>query len=596
MGVAMKRKLLKILSLLSVAFFCLISTQKVNADDNIDYNLESDETTAKVNPDGSLSLTQKIRYKFEDNAHGVYYLQTLEGDQRIKNPSVIVKGDRDKTSSSAAYDLYKFGDVYRFKVYKKIHEGEHFSVTYHYKITNAITNYRDVAELNFMIIGDNWQKSIDQVKATIIFPGSVKNLKAWAHGPLDGHIAVEPKKGKIVMTVDNLGKKTGVEVHTIFPLSVTPKNNKIVNKNHRQSVLKQEAALATAADEKRNKRNITNLILLVISLVFGIIAIVRGLTTKKHGVRPKTEGQLEHNYAVPNVDPVMAQILDTGQFPDVRAFTAYVMFLAVKKKLKIVDYQEKNKTYYKISATDPSVLAENEVMTTLFTEVGDGETVTTQQLKKYRGKELDKSFYQWIIDEYHRVFEDGLLSEKLTHYRNTMQVIIVVSLVISFGAAVVSFMRMSKYGLLIFLAEAFLLFLGVYGLIRSNVLASRYTKKGAEETNRVRGFEKMLNDVGRFEMRDVGDLILWQEIMPYAVAFGLAKKVLKELKIEFCNDEIERSGCGYYGPFFISGSNGFTENFSSSFAGSVSYGSGSSGGFSGGSSGGFGGGSGGGAF
>lgn len=152
----MKRKLLKILSLMSVAFFCLISTKRVNADDNIDYKLENDETTAKVNADGSLNLTQKIRYKFEDNAHGVYYLQTLEDDQRIKTPSVTIKGNRDKTSSSATYDLYKFGDVYRFKVYKKIHEGEHFSVTYHYKITNAITNYRDVAELNFMIIGDNW--------------------------------------------------------------------------------------------------------------------------------------------------------------------------------------------------------------------------------------------------------------------------------------------------------------------------------------------------------------------------------------------------------------------------------------------------------
>ena len=241
-------------------------------------------------------------------------------------------------------------------------------------------------------------------------------------------------------------------------------------------------------------------------------------------------------------------------------------------------------------------MAENEVMTTLFTEVGDGETVTTQQLKKYQGKELDKSFFQWTIDEYHRVFNEGLLSEELTHYRNTMQVIITVALVISFGTAVVSFMRIPKYGLLIFLAEAILLLLGLYGLIRSNFLASRYTKKGAEETNQVRGFEKMLNDVGHFEMRGVGDLILWQEIMPYAVAFGLAKKVLDELKIEFGSDELECSDSGYYEPFFVGGSNDFSESFSSSFAGNVSYGSGSSGGFSGGSSGGFGGGSGGGAF
>lgn len=291
-----------------------------------------------------------------------------------------------------------------------------------------------------------------------------------------------------------------------------------------------------------------------------------------------------------------AQILDTGKFPNVEAFTAYIMFLAVKKKLKIEDYKEKSKIYYRITATDPTVFAENEVLTTLFTVIGDGKAVTTQQLKKYKGKELNKGFYKWTKDEYFNVFDDGLLSAELTHYRDNVLEIIILSLVISFGAAVVSFMRIPKYGLLIFLAEAILLLLGVYGLIISNVLTNKYTKKGAEETNKVCGFEKMLNDVGRFEMRDVGDLILWQEIMPYAVAFGLAKKVLKELKIEFGNDELKRSDYSYYGPFFISGSNGFSENFSSSFTGSVSYGSGSSGGFSGGSSGGFGGGSGGGAF
>lgn len=52
------------------------------------------------------------------------------------------------------------------------------------------------------------------------------------------------------------------------------------------------------------------------------------------------------------------------------------------------------------------------------------------------------------------------------------------------------------------------MFLGINGLIKSNVLTSKYTQKGADETNKVRGFEKMLNVVGHFEMRDVGDLIL----------------------------------------------------------------------------------------
>ncbi|RVU73938.1 DUF2207 domain-containing protein [Lactobacillus xujianguonis] len=71
---------------------------------------------------------------------------------------------------------------------------------------------------------------------------------------------------------------------------------------------------------------------------------------------------------------------------------------------------------------------------------------------------------------------------------------------------------------------------------------SIYTQKGAEMTNQVRGFKKMLADVGHFRMRNVGDIILWEDIMPYAVAFGLAKKVLKQLKVEFGQEVLYSAG------------------------------------------------------
>lgn len=109
----------------------------------------------------------------------------------------------------------------------------------------------------------------------------------------------------------------------------------------------------------------------------------------------------------------------------------------------------------------------------------------------------------------------------------------------------------------------------------------------------------MLDDIGQFKMKDVGDLILWEDIMPYAVAFGLSKKVLKQLKIEFA-DELDAAPVLFYSGFYSSSSDSFEHSFERSFSSAVSTGSssvsGSSGGFSGGSSGGFGGGSGGGAF
>lgn len=46
----------------------------------------------------------------------------------------------------------------------------------------------------------------------------------------------------------------------------------------------------------------------------------------------------------------------------------------------------------------------------------------------------------------------------------------------------------------------------------------------------------MLDDIGQFKLRDIGELTLWEQVMPYAIAFGLAKKVLKQLKLEFSEE------------------------------------------------------------
>lgn len=135
------------------------------------------------------------------------------------------------------------------------------------------------------------------------------------------------------------------------------------------------------------------------------------------------------------------------------------------------------------------------------------------------------------------------------------------------------------------------------------VAASRlgiYTEKGVEITNQVRSFKKMLENIGNFKMRDIGELILWEDIMPYAVALGLSEKVLKQLRLEFSESELATSDLVVYQALYLnnSSSNNFEHSFTSAFnaGSSISSDSGSSGGFSSGSSGGFGGGSGGGAF
>jgi len=149
-----------------------------------------------------------------------------------------------------------------------------------------------------------------------------------------------------------------------------------------------------------------------------------------------------------------------------------------------------------------------------------------------------------------------------------------------------------------------ILLIGVwsYALVQRRRI-DRNNAEGLILVNEIQGFRRMLKDIGHFNTAKIGDLILWEQILPYAAAFGLAKQVARKLEIDFGQAEVQASFIDFY-PLYFANVTGqpLGDAIGSSVAGSIktsndlSSTSGGSGGFSGGSSGGFGGGSGGGAF
>lgn len=600
----MKKKVLSLLAFLGVLSLFAVFTQTARAD--VNYDITDMNVTAKVNRDGSLTMHRKIDYDFDSDAHGVFYQQNLAKKQNLTEVKVKVDGQNVVPSNSGknnTYQLTRNGKSYRFKVFHRIDEDDNVKVEYSYKILNAITNYKDTAELNFKIIGNGWDTDIDQAKATVIFPGKVKDLKAWAHGPLNGQTQVLPNQGKIIMTVDNLPGDTGVEVHSIFPTSVTSANMNFINQNKKAAIEKQEANLATEANRRRQRNNYINWGLLAVAVISSISVIIVGFFSKKVGYWPRKWRDLAHNYEIPAVSPVAAQILDEADKPDTKAFTAYLMQLAGKHKIKIEDYQSgmRKKTNYRITLVDASLL-QDDLLNFLFKKVGDGESFTTKDLRKYTSRKLGKRYEKWRDRQFELVEDAGYIDAEVEERKDNRRTFMVVGIVVSivlWGIAIFRFADVVSVGSFI-LVGAILLILEFVAFFVGNKRMSIYSEKGALEADQVRGFEKMLDDIGNFKMRDVGDLILWEDIMPYAVAFGLSKKVLKELKIEFSDAELASTPFIAYGPFYSTGSDSFERSFEHSFSSGASAGassvSGGSGGFSGGSSGGFGGGSGGGAF
>ena len=137
---------------------------------------------------------------------------------------------------------------------------------------------------------------------------------------------------------------------------------------------------------------------------------------------------------------------------------------------------------------------------------------------------------------------------------------------------------------------------------------TKKTKFGREEYEKWNALKRFLKDFGKFDTKDLPDMILWEKFLVYAYVFGCADELEKTMKIKV-NEMGETPMTGYYyDPTFTymlvfshvmnhTVSHSFTSAYSARTAASSNYSSG--GGFGGGfSSGGgsFGGGGGGGSF
>lgn len=317
------------------------------------------------------------------------------------------------------------------------------------------------------------------------------------------------------------------------------------------------------------------------------------------GNKTKPERKYVHSYEIPSVTPEVAYVIDKDVTPNTQVFSAYLMRLAGERRLEIVKSDEDKKDY-RIFLKDEKLLDESTFLDYLFTRIGDGTSFSIKEMKKKcrrskASKRLNKCFESWARTTKDQADELNYKDKKNYAYGITFGIcaVVISFLVIMAIVFEMSFVTLKGAGLLTVLD--LIVWAAYVYYFRTH---DKYTTEGRKLRYQIRCFKKMLKDIGKFDLKEVGDIILWERILPYAVAFDLADRVIAALKFEFGEKAIEDA----WGPnyiFVMSGSDlgrGFSESFSSALSSVSSSASGGSGGFSSGSSGGVGGGSGGGAF
>ena len=116
-----------------------------------------------------------------------------------------------------------------------------------------------------------------------------------------------------------------------------------------------------------------------------------------------------------------------------------------------------------------------------------------------------------------------------------------------------------------------------------------YTQEGVDESAKWKGLKKYMKEFSLLKEKEVPDIVIWEKFLVYATVFGIADKVLKQLKVVYPNIE-EMTTAGNYTYMNAMISTNFARSFSSavstSMSSAYSSASGSGGGFSGGGGGG----------
>lgn len=493
-----------------------------------------------------------------------------------------------------------------------------------YKIVDAVKNYKDCSEFYWQFINRTSEIPADKIVGTIKLPKEIQNkedLKAWAHGPLNGNIEIT-SNNTVTFEVEDFNERTMLEARIVTPVEIFSNNLNTSNANKLNSILSQEQTWADQANDQRKRiaqqqeemkrAFITALIVVnVIGLIIAI-AIIRKIVKYHKELKNtpiiKPEQEFDYYRDIPDEleTPAGAGYLyyfkrAEFQYNISKIISATMLDLCLKKYIEFETIQDK-KNQIKINLKKENAQdlpVDERIIYELLNHVPKGEQkcFTMKEFEKYASDHSTTFLHTFRIIEKkvkEKEEEQGNYSEELIEEANKWRL------------KGTGYLFLSIFALIAWLA----IIPSIIATIYCFKIASRYnrlTQKGINEKAKWTGLKKYMEEFSMMNDKTVPELVLWEKYLVYATAFGIADKVLKQLKVVYPQitdiDYMNSHGYTYmylmyshnFSNSFISSLNNavnvsYHRTYSSNYSTNYSSGSGGGGGFS--SGGGFGGGGG----
>lgn len=638
------KKIKKIITtLIFLILFIILGNTKSNAGslylDNLDFD-------AKINQDGSMNVTETWDISISETNT---LFKTFKTDN--SKYSSITDVEVAEVTNSAEKKFSKV-DSLMYHVTKDCYYGMknsdgNFEIAWgvglddssatktykiSYKVNDAIAKYQDYAELYWQFVGSDFEVSADKVTGTILLPqnaSSKEDIKVWGHTEgLNGEIYATATN-KIEFEVNNFRAGRYIEIRTLFPTAMITNSGRTYSRERLNEVIEKETVWANEANARRaraeNAKKAGTVIFAIVVVIIDVWLLrssikIRKEASKKTKIKPSQELKYFREMPRKNATPAQAvyvynevlSTVSTNQMGNI--FSATLLDLCLKKYIGFEENPSNKKNIIikilKKEADDKLEKTEKVILQYIVGAAKGAEEITIKDVEKYMKAhssnlvELKDDIEKASVRELSQnaIYDENEATEKSNYNTKSVLSFTFVLVVIFVILGLLPAFLESMNEMVMIVGALSIIVLSIFKGLSLRKYANKinvYTQKGIDESQMWKGLKKYMEDFSMLDKREIPEIVIWEQFLVYATAFGIADKVIKQLKAVYKelgkSFEFDDPSYGYMyfmtnnnftSSFTNSMSSAFTSAYASNYSSSYSSGSGGGGGFSGGGGGG----------
>ncbi len=530
------KKILILLLLLTILVTPLYAPNSSSGD----YSIGDVKKDININNDGSVDISEDINYQITGEVNGVYRNVTLSGNQSIEDISVQTPGYYNTVevingTHSTQIRVWLYKDAAKTQ---KV-SSENVEVIYNYKFCKGVKIYNDVAEFQYNLWDNSWNKGVNSLVADINIPGSNSSVEYWSNPDLELNSTTWLTTQELELRYNSLSSSQSQEVRILMPTDyfTSHEDADVIDTDANATIHEQQQSYEDSQQLRQN-------ILYILSALLVILIILPAGIYYRYGREPKIDYDLEYETNPPTDHrPIYVnQVLlgDVGEI-DIDGFNAVFLDLINKGYYKLLQCNEEE-IILRVTSKDHEDLElyQKDVIDFLNKFEVDGK-ISLNNIKESADTGAFENFLElWKIDV-HRFVKStkDIFNKRGVEVSNIWVMISVFVSVMAIIALLMTFKGFDKE--VPFILSVVLLIESLVIYFRSNTFMGHWTEKGKLLHARWMAFRKYLSDYSLIKEYPPESVKVWGDYMVYATAMGCADETSKNMKKFFKESNIPDS-------------------------------------------------------